>query len=86
MKSSAFLSISVSIANAEVLTSEVKYTSGDKNLVGYIAYDDVDSHKRPGILIVHEWWGLNEYVRRRARMLAEEGYTAFAMDIYGEGG
>ena len=52
---------------------------------GYLAYDDTISEKRPGILVVHEWWGLNEYTRERARMLAQLGYTALAVDMYGEG-
>jgi len=54
-------------------------------LKGYLAYDDSIKTKRPGILVVHEWWGHNEYARKRARMLAELGYTAFAVDMYGEG-
>ena len=41
--------------------------------------------KRPGILVVHEWWGHNEHARDRARMLAEDGYTALAVDMYGNG-
>jgi dienelactone hydrolase len=50
-----------------------------------LAYDDSISGKRPGVLVVHEWWGHNEYARKRARMLAELGYTALAVDMYGEG-
>lgn len=54
-------------------------------MVGYLAYDESMEGERPGVLVVHEWWGHNEYVRRRARMLAELGYTAFALDMYGGG-
>jgi dienelactone hydrolase len=54
-------------------------------LKGYLAYDDNITDKRPGILVVHEWWGHNEYARRRARMLAELGYVALAVDMYGGG-
>ena len=54
-------------------------------LKGYLAYDDQIEGKRPGVLVVHEWWGHNEYVRNRARMLAELGYTALAVDMYGDG-
>ena len=54
-------------------------------LKGYIAYDDAVKGKRPGILVIHEWWGHNEYARKRARMLAEQGYTALALDMYGNG-
>ena len=49
---------------------------------GYLVYDDTLSGKRPGILVVHEWWGQNEYARERARKLAELGYTALAVDMY----
>jgi len=63
----------------------VEYTSGGTVLKGYLAYDANIKGKRPGVLVVHEWWGQNEYVRKRARMLAELGYTALALDMYGEG-
>lgn len=63
----------------------VTYKSGNTVLKGYISYDSNIREKRPGIIVVHEWWGHNEYVRRRARMLAELGYTAFALDMYGDG-
>ena len=63
----------------------VTYTAGDLTLNGYLAYDDSITTKRPGILVVHEWWGHNEYARKRARMLAELGYTALAVDMYGDG-
>jgi dienelactone hydrolase len=52
---------------------------------GYLAYDDAIEGKRPGILVVHEWWGLNDYARKRADMLAKLGYTALAVDMYGNG-
>jgi len=41
--------------------------------------------RRPGILVLHEWWGLNDYARHRAEELAKLGYVAFAADMYGEG-
>jgi dienelactone hydrolase len=63
----------------------VEYTAGGVTLKGYLAYDEHVKGKRPGVLVVHEWWGQNEYVRKRARMLAELGYTALALDMYGEG-
>jgi dienelactone hydrolase len=52
---------------------------------GYLAFDATREGKRPGILVVHEWWGHNEYARRRADMLAELGYTALAVDMFGNG-
>jgi dienelactone hydrolase len=70
---------------AAVVGEEVTYKSGDTTLKGYIAYDDRIKGKRPGILVVHEWWGQNAYVRKRARMLAALGYTALALDMYGDG-
>lgn len=69
----------------DVQTEEVAYTAGGLTMQGYLAYDANQDDPRPGILVVHEWWGHNEYARRRARMLAELGYTALAVDMYGEG-
>jgi dienelactone hydrolase len=72
-------------AQAMVQGKEVTYSNDGEILKGYIAYDDDIKGKRPGVLVVHEWWGHNEYARRRARMLAELGYTALALDMYGDG-
>ncbi len=74
-----------SVSGAAIKTEEVQYTSDGVTFQGYLAYDDARPGKRPGILVVHEWWGHNEYARMRARMLAELGYTALAVDMYGEG-
>ncbi len=68
-----------------IQSGPVSYKSDDVTLKGYLAYDPGIKEKRPGILVVHEWWGQNEYARKRARMLAELGYTALAVDMYGEG-
>jgi dienelactone hydrolase len=70
---------------AEVQGQEVTYQAGDTTLKGYLAYDDAITGQRPGILVVHEWWGHNEYARKRARLLAAMGYTALAVDMYGDG-
>jgi len=72
-------------AFAEVVGKEVAYQAGDTMLRGYLATDSTRTGKRPGVLVVHEWWGHNEYARKRARMLAELGYTALAVDMYGDG-
>jgi dienelactone hydrolase len=72
-------------AQAAVQGREVSYQAEGVTLKGYIAWDDVLKGQRPGVLVVHEWWGHNEYVRMRARMLAEQGYTALAVDMYGDG-
>lgn len=68
-----------------ILTNRIEYTVDGVSHQGYLAYDDEVSGARPGILIVHEWWGLNEYIVRRAHMLAELGYVALAVDMYGAG-
>lgn len=72
-------------AKGAVQGQEVKYPAGDTQLKGYLAYDDSVQGGRPGILVVHEWWGHDDYARNRARMLAELGYTALAVDMYGGG-
>ncbi len=68
-----------------VVGSELTYSSDTTTMKGYIAFDENLKEKRPGILVVHEWWGHNEYTRDRARMLAELGYVALAVDMYGDG-
>jgi dienelactone hydrolase len=68
-----------------IIGEPVIYKAGDLTMQGYLSYDDSITGKRPGILVVHEWWGHNEYARARARMLAELGYTALAVDMYGDG-
>jgi len=69
----------------DIRSEIVSYRSGDVILRGYLVYDAAIKEKRPGVLVVHEWWGHNQYVRDRAHMLAELGYTAFALDMYGDG-
>jgi dienelactone hydrolase len=80
-----FLVAIAASAQGEIRGEPVEYSAGGTTMKGYLAYDDARSGKRPGILVVHEWWGHNEYARRRARMLAELGYVALAVDMYGEG-
>lgn len=74
-----------SAAAPQVKGETVTYSSNGDTLIGYLAVDTRTSERRPGILVVHEWWGQNEYARKRADMLAELGYTAFALDMYGNG-
>jgi dienelactone hydrolase len=73
------------LAAAAVVGKPVEYQAGGMTFKGYLAYDDAVSGKRPGVLVVHEWWGLNDYARKRADMLAAQGYTALAVDMYGDG-
>ncbi len=79
------LSVFAFEAHAVVKTQEIKYTVGENSYTGFLAYNDAVSGKRPGVLVVHEWWGLNAYARKRAELLAALGYTAFALDLYGTG-
>ena len=71
--------------SAEIVSREISYQQGDTQMKGMIAYDDAITGTRPGILVVHEWWGHNDYARKRAQMLAALGYTALAVDMYGDG-
>lgn len=71
------------LASAEVQTKAVDYMDEDVPLTGHLYWDDSIEGERPGVLVIHEWWGLNDYAKKRARMLAELGYVAFAADMYG---
>lgn len=68
-----------------VVDQIVEYKDGETVLEGYLAYDDTLLEKRPAVIVVHEWKGLNDYAKSRARQLAELGYIGFAADIYGKG-
>ncbi|QDT39788.1 dienelactone hydrolase family protein [Stratiformator vulcanicus] len=72
-------------APAEIVTKTIEYEHDGTPLKGFLTYDDTVEGPRPGVLVVHEWWGLNEYAKRRTEMLAKLGYAAFALDMYGEG-
>ena len=68
-----------------MITQNIDYPVGDANHQGYLAYDESISDPVPGVVIVQEWWGLNDYMIHRAHMLAEMGYVALALDMYGDG-
>jgi dienelactone hydrolase len=72
-------------SHAAVQTKKITYKHGDLDCHGFLAWDDSVKGPRPGVLVVHEWWGLNDYARKRAEQLAAQGYVAFAADMYGEG-
>ncbi|MDH5710469.1 MAG: dienelactone hydrolase family protein [Gammaproteobacteria bacterium] len=81
-----FLSLLIaSSVHAEIITKDIDYQQGDTTMKGMLAYDDAIEGRRPGVLIVHEWWGHNKHARDKATMLAKEGYVAFAIDMYGDG-
>src|SRR5688572_13087972 len=73
------------VAEGAVKTKTITYKHGSLECRGFLAWDDAVKGARPGVLVVHEWWGLNDYARDRAKQLAEMGYVAFAADMYGEG-
>lgn len=75
----------VAYAGPNVVGKSVDYSSQGVTFKGYLAFNESLEGKRPGVLVVHEWWGLNEYARKRAQMLAELGYVALAVDMYGDG-
>jgi dienelactone hydrolase len=76
----------MSTAKTPVIKEEaVTYTVDSVTMHGFVAYDSNSTEKRPAVLVVPEWWGLNDYTRSRAKQLAELGYVAFAVDMYGDG-
>ncbi len=70
---------------AKIIGKAVDYTVGSETFKGYLTFDSSIKGKQPAVIVVHEWWGLNEYPRKRAEMLAKLGYVAFAADMYGNG-
>jgi Dienelactone hydrolase family len=88
MKKALFVVLTVMLvslpANGKVISRSVEYKQDNTVLQGYLAYNDSKTGKRPGVLVVHEWWGLKDYVRSRVNKLAQLGYVAFALDMYGK--
>src|SRR5579863_987759 len=82
----AFLLAAVS-ARSSIVIRAVDYEHNGVKLQGFLAYDvsKTANAKLPGVLVIHEWWGLNDYVKHRAVQLAKLGYVAFAADMYGKG-
>ncbi len=78
-----FLPLLTGQASAKIVTKEVYYRPGNDILQGYLAYDDGIEGPRPGVLVFHEWWGINDYIKRRTEEIAKLGYIAFAPDMYG---
>ena len=79
------LLVAASTTAAAIQAKAVLYEDGPVRLQGHLAYDDAVSGRRPGVLLIHEWWGLNDYAKQRAEQLAALGYVAFAVDMYGQG-
>lgn len=72
-------------ANAEVREVPVTYSDGTTTMKGFIVYDDATRAKQPGIVMVPEWWGITKHIHNEARKFAQQGYTAFIADMYGDG-
>src|SRR6195952_4414287 len=75
----------VANANAAIKEEPVTYKDGDTTLQGFVVYDDAITAKRPGIVMVHEWWGITDHIHNEAKKFAQQGYTAFIADMYGDG-
>ena len=87
-KATAAASMPIAAASKPASTlehKEITYKVGDLEMKGYLAWDPSQTGPRPGVLVVHEWWGHNDYARRRANDLAKLGYVAFSVDMYGDG-
>ena len=74
----------VASANAAIKEEPVTYTDGETTMKGFVVYDDAIQTKRPGIVLVHEWWGITNHMHDQARDFARQGYTAFIADMYGD--
>ena len=82
---SAITKDSAAAKSVAIKEEPVTYSVGGKNYDGYVTYDSNQDGKRPAVLVVHEWWGLTDYPRMRAKELASLGYIAMAVDMYGDG-
>ena len=71
-------------AHAAIKEEPVTYKDGDTTMKGFVVYDDAKKGKRPGIVLVHEWWGITKHIHNEARRFAQKGYTAFVADMYGD--
>ncbi len=80
----AVIGLNAAVLQAAIVEQAIPYEHNGTLYTGYLYYDDKAKAQKPGVLVVHEWWGLNDYARDRARELASLGYVAFAMDMYGE--
>jgi len=74
----------VTSANAAIKEEPVTYTDGQTTMKGFVVYDDATTAKRPGIIMVHEWWGITPHIHNEARKYAQAGYTAFIADMFGD--
>ena len=68
-----------------IITKDIEYFIEEQSFTGYLAYDDAITEKKPGVILVHEWWGHDDFVQGKAEHLAQQGFVAFALDMYGTG-
>ncbi|MBV8394598.1 MAG: dienelactone hydrolase family protein [Alphaproteobacteria bacterium] len=71
-------------ANAAIKEEPVTYTDGQTTMKGFIVYDDATTAKRPGIIMIHEWWGITPHIHNEAKKFAQQGYTALIADMFGD--
>ncbi len=71
-------------AHAAIKEVPVTYSDGEATMKGFVVYDDASTAKRPGIVMVHEWWGITPHMHNEARNFAQQGYTAFIADMFGD--
>jgi dienelactone hydrolase len=71
-------------AQAAIKEEPVTYTDGQTTMKGFLVYDDAVTGKRPGIIMVHEWWGITPHIHNEAKKFAQQGYTALIADMYGD--
>ena len=81
----AAVALALGAAHAAIKEEPVTYSGGGTSMKGIVVYDDASQAKRPGVVVIHEWWGITDHVREEARKLAGQGYTAFVADMYGDG-
>jgi dienelactone hydrolase len=74
----------VANANAAVKEEPVTYKDGDTTLKGFVVYDDASTAKRPGLVMVHEWWGITNHMHNQAKLFVQQGYTVIIADMYGD--
>jgi dienelactone hydrolase len=80
----ASLGLALGSAHAAIKEEPVTYKAGEATLKGFVVYDDAVKGRRPGIVVVHEWWGITKHTRDEARRFAQQGYTAFVADMFGD--
>ena len=74
----------ITSANAAIKEDPITYTDGEATMKGFVVYDDASQAKRPGIIMVHEWWGITKHIHDEAQNFAKQGYTVLIADMYGD--